>query len=65
MSKFTMIFWPALFIGGATFAVYASKTGIGLNKPVKKPISIREGSVKGNTKHRTRYFMGGGIHSGK
>ena len=65
MSKFTMFFWPAFFIGTAGFAVYASKTGIGLSKPAKQPLSIREASVKGTGVHRTRYFMGGGIHSGK
>ena len=65
MSKMTMLFWPAFFVGLAGFTVYASKTGLGLSKPSKQPLSIREASVKGNGVNRTRYFMGGGIHSGK
>lgn len=48
--------------------VWASMTGFGVQKPYKKPISIREGSVRssaGGQTSRTRYFVGGGIHRGK
>ncbi len=45
----------------------ASISGWGLERPEKKPMSIREGSAKvdGGPLVRTRYFVGGGLHSGK
>ncbi len=57
----------ALMIGLSYTAVRASASGLGIPKPVKKPISIREGSAKTNRRglYRTRYFMGGGLLRGK
>ena len=54
-------------IMGAT--IHATGSGMGIPQPMKKPVSIREGSTKvtsnGRTYYRTRYFVGGGIHGGK
>ncbi|MDP7423351.1 MAG: hypothetical protein QGH40_15885 [bacterium] len=52
------------------FLTWASTSGAGVPKPVKKPISIREGSVRtaaaGTRRHRrSRYFGGGGHNYGK
>jgi len=45
---------------------WASVVGMGAPKPEKKPVSIREGSVRhGTGRMRTRYFVGGGILAGK
>ena len=55
-------------VGITTLTVMASHSGWGVPKPVKKPISIREGSAKlksSSGHYRTRYFVGGGIHRGK
>ena len=47
----------------------AVNQGWGVQKPSKKPISIREQSVRGNSTGYTylgrRGIIGGGIHSGK
>ena len=64
--KKSLFIWSAIF-GLSTFgAMTAAKQGFGLAKPMKEPMSIREGSIKGTNGHyRTRYFIGGGIHGGK
>lgn len=50
-------------------SVVFSQNGVGLPRPVKSPVSIREGSVRTSTtgagRYRTRYFVGGGLHGGK
>ena len=52
---------------GATY--WASYTGAGVPRPEKNPPSIREGSAirgpLGRGHHRTRFFVGGGLHGGK
>lgn len=53
---------------GTAVAAHASVTGWTVAEPVKKPQSIREGSARGpigSGHHRTRYFIGGGLHRGK
>lgn len=59
-----------LSLGGLFgFSVWASNSGFGVAKPAKKAMSIREGSVRtsgtSSGRHRTRYFVGGGLHRGK
>lgn len=46
---------------------WAGQAGVGVKSPKKEPVSVREGSAHIGTAghHRTRYFMGGGIHHGK
>ncbi len=48
--------------------VTASREGWGIPQPVKKPLSLREGSARLERRqghHGTRYFVGGGLHRGK
>jgi len=54
-------------VGAIALLAVASTAGWGLERPEKKPMSIREGSAKidGGLQGRTRYFVGGGLHSGK
>lgn len=54
-------------LGVIALLAVASIAGWGLERPEKKPMSIREGSAKvdGGPQVRTRYFIGGGLHSGK
>ncbi|NOX59050.1 MAG: hypothetical protein GXP29_09365 [Planctomycetes bacterium] len=61
-----------LILGGVMLSilagsVWASNRGVGLPQPEREPISIREDSARPLTggHHRTRYFIGGGIHRGK
>lgn len=61
-----------LTLGGMMLAllagsVWASNRGVGLPKPEKKPVSVREDSARplSGGHHRTRYFIGGGILRGK
>jgi len=69
MSKGT----PVLFLVMAAFAAsvtWASVRGFLVKQPEKKPVSIREGSVRHHStgrhrRRRTRYFVGGGFHGGK
>ena len=53
--------------GAIALIAVASIVGWGLERPEKQPMSIREGSAKidGGLQVRTRYFVGGGLHSGK
>ena len=61
-----LIIWGMIFSACTVGAYTASTDGIGLARPSKSPMSIREGSVKGsNGVRRTRFFVGGGIHGGK
>ena len=68
MSKGILILAAAMtaLAGGLS---WASGAGLGVPEPVKKPVSIREGSVRGGhtgTRYRrSRYFVGGGTFSGK
>lgn len=58
----------AAMVGASVLVVTASASGWGVPHPVKKPLSIREGSAKIENQrghYRTRYFIGGGIHRGK
>lgn len=54
-----------LVLGGAA---YASSTGVGVPQPEKKPVSIREGSVRGpnssgsNRRYRSVFMYGGFLH---
>ena len=50
-----------VLLGGVQLA---SLAGWGVQRPVKKPVSIREGSVRHGRIGRTRYFMGGGVFRG-
>ena len=54
-------------VGTMGLLAVASVAGWGLESPEKKPMSIREGSAKadGGSQVRSRYFIGGGLHSGK
>ena len=54
-------------VGAMGVLTIASTAGWGLERPEKKPMSIREGSAKvdGSGQARSRYFVGGGLHSGK
>ena len=64
--KNSLIIWGTIFSASTIGAFSAAKSGYGLTKPMVKPLSIREGSVKSGTAHRrTRYFVGGGLHGGK
>ncbi|MBT3378459.1 MAG: hypothetical protein HN742_01875 [Lentisphaerae bacterium] len=59
-----------LMMTGLTFGAFrASTSGYGVPQPMKKPVSIREGSVHPRTgrsgRHRSHYFVGGGFHGGK
>lgn len=65
--------WILLVAGGMgavlAAAVWASQSGVGLPRPAKKPVSIREGSrTAGHTGKRYRYrrhLIGGGTFHGK
>ena len=63
--------WILLGAVGALTAmgIVASRDGWALPQPQKKPMSIREESVRGTPlgagRTRTRYFIGGGTRSGK
>ena len=57
-----------VMFGLSAVTIMASSSGWGIPKPVKKPMSIREGSAKTKNirgHYRTRYFVGGGLHRGK
>ncbi len=68
MSKWIPVLVAGL-VGALAAAAWASSAGIGLQKPMKKPVSIREGSSRtGHSGHRYRhgrYFVGGGTFRGK
>ncbi len=66
MNRGTIILAGSM-LGILALSVWASNRGVGLPQPEKEPISIREGSARPSTPghHRTRYFIGGGIHRGK
>ena len=62
------LLWTVVFtfLTGLTFL--AARQGVGVTKPSKEPISIREGSTKshsGSGRRSTRFFVGGGVHGGK
>ena len=57
-----------LFLGLLTVTHTASREGWGIPRPIKKPLSLREGSAKLDRRqghYRTRYYVGGGLHRGK
>ncbi len=61
---------PILFLAlsGLTGGLFwSSAKGVSVQPPEKKPVSIREGSrhIGRAGHHRTRYFIGGGLHHGK
>ena len=65
-----IVFLLIVLIGGSAFVHVISVGGWGIPRPSKKPVSIREGSVRGvgttGTRYpRTRYFSGGGMRGGK
>ncbi len=66
MNRGTMIL-GSVMLGILVGSVWASNHGLGLPQPGKEPISVREDSARPLTggHHRTRYFIGGGIHHGK
>ena len=56
------------WLGLAGTATWASTSGLGVPKPEKEPVSIREGSVRPGAAsgyYATRYFLGGGSRGGK
>lgn len=62
--------WILIGVMGLTFVglSWASSRGLGIPQPTKEPVSIREGSPRGGTPGRAfrpRYFIGGGVFSGK
>ncbi len=63
----TAIVWASVFSTSMVGTWSASANGWGMPKPDKQPVSIREGSKALSTSgnHKTRYFVGGGIHGGK
>ena len=68
MSKGIPVLIGAMLLGLVAVA-WASSRGVGVPRPAKKPVSIREDSVKGThsgTRYRhSRYFVGGGRFHGK
>lgn len=57
-----------LVLAGGIFGVaQASRRGVGIPEPAKKPVNIREESLHTmrHGHHRTHYFIGGGPHYGK
>ncbi len=60
----------AVMFAALLATTWAASTGFGAPQPEKNPISIREGSARGERlgsgHYRTRYFfIGGGLHTGK
>jgi hypothetical protein len=66
MSKGIPILIAAMF-GVTGLLTWAGAAGLGARQPKKNPPSVREGSARlGHAgHHRTRYFVGGGVHHGK
>ena len=66
MSKALLILIAGM-VGVTGILTWAGASGLGVRKPAKNPPSVREGSRRMGYAghHRTRYFMGGGIHHGK
>jgi len=58
-----------VMLGSAGALTWGSMRGLGVPHPMKKPFSLREGSVRTtgarSRYRRRRYFVGGGMHGGK
>lgn len=66
MSKGILILIAGM-VGVTGLLTWAGAAGLGIPRPANNPPSVREGSQRVGYAghHRTRYFVGGGIHRGK